>query len=142
MRSSEAGFTQLYIEHQSFSHSTLIQSLYWIWDAFDRALIKMFVVGPTHESIKNNNDLSGDTIHVGVRRLEWESGSRSVFNAFAGAPEEENKELAKYNHNGIIVLVHVYEDDPSINTLDSKMYFGENFNLPTPYSRFQKYLWK
>jgi len=125
-----------------YTHQKMLQALYWIWDGFDRALMKMFVVGKTYDSVKNNKDLEGDKIEVGVRKLEWDSGSKNILDAFVGQPTSSSEDSVTYDYNGIPVIVHIYPEDTSITSLDTKMYFGENFCMPTPYSRFEKYLWK
>lgn len=124
------------------SHEELLKALYWIWDAFDRAMMHMFVVGNTYHAIKEDRYLFGDRIDVGVRRLEWDSGARRIFEAFTMPPDEETSSFSLYIYNKIPVYVHIYDDDSSITTLNMKMYLGENFNFPTPYERFEKLLWK
>lgn len=123
-------------DEPSLPHDKLLTVLYWIWDAFDRALMNMFLIGPTHDQVKAQKDLSGRHIYCGIRKLEWRSGGRRIFDVFAGAPDEETNEKAVYKNSDVTVEVYFFDDDICISTTDQVLYRNENFRMPSPYSRF------
>lgn len=124
--------------NESSYHEKLLPALYWIWDGFDRAMMGMFPVYSTALSIISNKDLEGDGIHVGTRQLEWKSGSKPILDAFLGEPVDKSETFVKYIHNDIPVFIHIFEDDPCIQSTNQVFYENEYFKLPNPYSRFIK----
>lgn len=124
------------ITEQEIAHDRLLTVLYWIWDAFDRALMNMFLIGPTAEQVKEQSNLHGNKIYCGIRKLEWRSGGRRIFDAFAGEPLKETETKAVYHNSGVDVEVYFFDDDICINTTDQVLYRNENFRLPSPYARF------
>jgi hypothetical protein len=120
----------------AYSHDQLMKALYWIWDAFDRALINGFCVYETAESILGQKDMKGDAIRMGVRKLDWISGSKPIFDAFVGSPVVEEEKYCVYHYENIPVVVHIFEEDECIRSVNTVMYKREYFKLPNPYSRF------
>lgn len=69
--------------------------------------------------------------------MEWESGAKRIFDAFAGHPDEENEDFCMYMHKGLIpVYVYIYDDSEYIKSLDTVVYEHEHFKIPNPYSKF------
>jgi hypothetical protein len=116
----------------------LLDALFWIWDAFDRANVKMFLVLQTAEDAMKGRELSGRSVDIGIRRMEWVSGGRRILDSFLGDPETETNDIATYTHNDTPVTLHIYDDDDCIINLDSITYKYEQFHIPNPYSRFKK----
>lgn len=121
---------------KGFSHDKLLPALYWIWDGFDRALMGMFLVYKTADDVRSKLLLEGDSIHVGVRQLEWDSGSRPILDDYLGKPVEITKDWAKYMFENVPIYVHIFEDDPCIVETDTVLYEQENFCLPNTYEQF------
>ena len=121
----------------SYSHDELIKSLYWIWDAFDRAMMGMFLVYGTAESVINHMLLDGEGVHVGVRNAEYYSGSKPILIAFTGEPEKkEGFDIFKCPLSEAPVFVHYFDEAECIKSTDSVQYQNEYFKLPNPYSKF------
>lgn len=127
-------------EKTTFTDAELIQALYWIWDAFDRSLMTMFLVYNTAEAALANGYLTGDKITVGVRGNEWRSGSTPILLAFTGIPTKitDTHVVFKNPFNAVPVHVHVYAEDPCISPPQTIFWANEHFNIPNPYSRFLK----
>lgn len=132
---------------KDWPHDKLVSALYWIYDAFDRANMGYFFVYSTAESILQQKDLEGDGIHVGVRFNEWTSGSKPIFDAFAGEPVVKSNIKAEtlknimndiyiYDHEGIPVFLYVFNDHPCIIDTNQIQYRNEFVRLPNPYSQF------
>jgi hypothetical protein len=119
------------------SSEKLLNALYWIWDAFERANMPFFLVNQTAKDATNDHDLTGDKVEIGVRRLEWVSGGRRILDSFI-QPIAEDTTKAEYNHEGVPVIVHIYDDHDCIINTDSKIYRHELFKLPNPYSAFEQ----
>jgi hypothetical protein len=122
-----------------FTHDQLIAALYYIWDAFDRANMRWFLVGDTAQLVTKNKDLVGDGIDVGIRLMEWRSGSKNIFDSFIGDPDMEEEDLVTYIHNKVPIRLHIYEpDDECIIATNPLMYRNENFSVPNPPERFEE----
>lgn len=115
----------------------LLKALYWVHDFMDRARINFYVVGKTGEAIKGRKDLSGDTIYVAVRELEWISGARSIADAFA-TPLVDRGTVVEYEYDGVKVILYVLEDSETLRNFDTQIYVNEYFKLPNPYNQFEE----
>lgn len=115
----------------------LLQALYKIWDAFERANVEFFLVGDTYYAAKANRDLTGDRVTVGIRKNEWISGGRRLIDAFI-TPVSETEDMALYEFEGVPVEVRVYKDSDCILNCDTINYRYESFKTPNPYSEFVK----
>lgn len=123
----------------TFTHDQLIKALYYMWDAFDRANMRYFLVGDTAHAVKAQKELTGDGIDLGIRLMEWRSGAKNIFDTFAGQPITEEGDTLTYVHEGVPIRLHVYEpDDSCIIATDPVMYRNENFSLPNPLERFEE----
>jgi hypothetical protein len=122
---------------KGFPHDQLLKALYWVYDFMDRASINFFVVGKTAESVISKQDLIGDKITVGVRRLEWLSGAKQIADAFA-TPLKEDDKTVEYEYEGVPILLYILDDDPTIVSCNSEIYNSEFFRFPNPYSKFQE----
>lgn len=123
-----------------FSEPELMQALYWIWDAFDRSGMGMFLVYETASHVMNNEHMEGNSITVGVRKNEWISGSTPILKSFTEDPLEETttKIVFKNPFNKVPVIVYVYDEDVSITSPQQIFYANEYFMIPNTYSRFEK----
>lgn len=124
----------------TFPHDQLIQALYWTWDAFDRALMGMFLVYGTAETVLQNKLMEGDRITVGVRKNEWFSGSTPILKSFTGEPVSEgvNFVIFKNPFNEVPVYVYLFSEDSSVQAPAEVFYQAEYFKIPNSYTRFIK----
>lgn len=119
-------------------HERLLKALYWVWDAFDRSMVDFFLINQTYKDARKNKDLSGDKLEIGIRRMEWVGGGRRLLDTFMGLPLEETPTVARYEYEGVPVLLHIYDDSDCITALDSLVYAREIFKIPNPYSKFEE----
>ena len=115
----------------------LLDGLYWIWDAFERANVHFFLVGKTAEDAMANKELTGFEVEVGVRKNEWISGGRRIIDSFI-TPKEEEESVILYEHEDVPVVLKVYEDSDCIRQTDTIMYRYERFQVPNPMSKFKE----
>lgn len=128
-----------YVANPEFTHDQLHDALYFIDDAFERSAILFFLVHKTAKQAINNQDLSGDKIEVGVRKLEWISGGKRILDNFISSYlVSETEDRAEYNYNGVPIVVYIYPDDACITQCDRIVYEYDFFNLPNPYSKFEE----
>lgn len=124
------------------THDELLAALYWCYDVFERANMLFFCVYDTAKAIKANENLHGDHIDIGVRKLEWVSGGKPILDAYMDQQRiktvDNDDNTVKYEYGGVPVIVHIYEDDECLNNPDTVMYFMEDFKLPNPYERFER----
>lgn len=122
-------------------HDKLLAALYLLWDGFDRANMLFFACGTTGKQMHEDRNLAGDHLDIGVRKLEWTSGNKSIFDDFAASNYrliKDDGEVAEYKVQDVPVKIHIFEDNPYITQCDSRVYFNETFNLPNPYDLFEK----
>lgn len=117
-----------------------MQALYWIWDAFDRSMMGMFLVGNTADRALNNLHMDGDRITIGTRRNEWNAGSKNILLAFTGLPINTTEKYVVFTNpfNDVPIYLYILEDDPCIINTQQILYANEYFKLPNPYRRFQE----
>lgn len=127
---------------KTYNHDELLRALYFFWDAFERATMNFFLVGKTGEQIKNNENLSGDRLTLGIRRLEWVGGQGGVFKAFMEhekiLPKKLDKDTLLFTYHDVPVYLKLYDDNPYITALDIAFYGNETFNIPNPLDKFNK----
>lgn len=116
----------------------LLDALYYMWDAFDRALMPYFLIHKTAEDAMKNRDLTGNKVTLGVRKMEWLGGSRRILEAFTGTPLTESDELVTFEHKGVPIELHLYDDHNCIIQTDMIRYRYEEFKVPNPYSEFEE----
>lgn len=134
-----------------FTHDQLLQALYWVEDFMNRSLINFFVIGPTADSVKGQKHLTGDAIYIGVRRVEWESepaseeghpgipsGGRRLVDAVVPYAEDEGDIVYYYSSNDVPVILFVFEDEPTVTSLDQVNYEREFWKIPNPYQSFKE----
>ena len=121
-----------------FAYDKLLQALYWIWDAFDRANMGMFLVYGTAESVFENKLPDGNKITVGVRLNEWNSGSTPILKAFTGEPLEVTEKYVRFKNpfNNVPIYLYIFKDDPCIINTQEILYEREYFKVPNTYKRF------
>lgn len=126
-----------------FTHDELLSALMWAWDSFDRAGMTMLAVFDTAKQIMKDDDLFGDGVDVGVRRLEWESGGKTILDAFLehyniSYKLADDGKLAVYDHNGVPIRVHILEENECLSNYDTIVYRMEHFKVPNPYEKFEE----
>lgn len=128
------------IVNTAFTEPELMEALYWIWDAFDRCSMGMFLVYHTAIHAMNNEFMDGNRITVGIRKNEWISGSTPILLAFTGEPVETwgTYVVFKNPFNAVPVYVYIYADDPCITETAQILYANEYFKVPNTYRRFEK----
>lgn len=80
--------------------------------------------------------LEGDGLYIGVRKLEWNSGAKGIFDAFVGEPEEKTEKYHKYMHGSIPVYIYLFDDSDCVRSTDQVLYENEYFKLPNTYQDF------
>lgn len=123
----------------SLPHELLLQALFFFWDGFERATMNFFLVKDTARQVIANANLTGDKLTLGIRKMEWDSGSRGIFKAFM----EHEKILPKRFEHGLVfsykdipVYLYIYEENPTLDALDIVFYQNETFNTPNPFNTF------
>lgn len=121
-----------------FPFDKLMQALYWVWDAFERSSVGMFLVYGTAEVVLQNKLMEGDRITVGVRGNEWRSGSIPILKAFTGEPVETTEKYVVFKNplNDVPVYVYIFHEDPCILNTQDVLYEREYFKLPNTYKQF------
>ena len=115
-----------------------MKALYWIWDAFDRASMGMFLVYETASNAIQNKIMDGDKITVGTRYLEWASGATPILKAFTGEPIEKTEKYIVFINpfNKVPVYVYLFERHSCIENTKQIMYENETFMVPNTYRDF------
>lgn len=131
------------IKVADISHDKLLEALFFFWDGFERASMNFFSVKDTARQIKADQPLEGNSLTLGIRRMEWQGGQDRVFQAFIEHERIEHEDFEhgiKYTYKGIPVYLYIYDDNPCITTLDIVFYNNDTFNMPTPFDTFcEKY---
>lgn len=130
------------IEIISYPHEKLLESLYWIYDVFERSNMNFFLVYSTAEKVLQKRQLEGDKVEIGVRRLEWENGSRDLFDTYMQdegieAVFEDDRVFYR-SPNGIPLIIYLFDDHICVRSLDQVPYENEYFQMPNPYSQFME----
>ncbi len=115
----------------------LLEALYYMLDAFDRANMRFFLVGDTARSAIANKDLTGSHIEIGVRANEWRSGAKRILDDFA-PPVKETDGGALYEYGGVPIMLITYPDSPEVMAPDMVRYRYEEFYVPNPFSSFEE----
>jgi hypothetical protein len=121
----------------TISHDQLLKALYWVHDFMDRANINFYVVGKTGDAVKGRKDLTGDTVQVAVRELEWISGARNIADAFA-TPIVDRGTVVEYEYEGVPITLYVLEDSETLRNFDTQIYLNEYFKLPNTFDKFKE----
>lgn len=134
----------------TFSHDELLQAAYWVEDFMSRSMLNFFAIGPTGEAMKANKKLFGEGVFFGVRRMEWESepgddgtpgipsGGRRIVDVLAQYAQDEGEIVYYFAPNGVPVFLFVFEDEPTITSLDMVRYERATFKLPNPFAQFKE----
>ncbi len=126
---------------KDIGHLKLLAALYWCYDAFGRIPMLFFPCFETGKQVKEQKELSGDHLDIGVRDVEWKSGGKTVLDAFIDQnriPEKTTDNTVTYEYEGVPVVVHIFKDDICLRQCDTVIYNVEDFKLPNPYERFVK----
>ena len=125
-----------------FTSQLLLDALYFIWDGAERSQTQMFLIGDTAKQVREDEDLTGDKITVGIRRNEWFSGQGRIFQDFCkhelGGWENNNEVLVVYKFHDVPIHIKIYDENPTLSSFDTVFYRYETFSLPNPYSVFKE----
>lgn len=123
-----------------FTHEQLLEALYWIFDVFENASIGFVLAYSTAESVLQGKQLEGNKIELGVRKAEWDSGSKALFDTYMQdeliEPIIDGNKYTYITHNGVPIVIYILDEDESIMSPDTRRYENEYFKMPNPYSRF------
>jgi hypothetical protein len=127
-------------EEKKFETIELLQALYFIWEAAERGQLDIFLIGNTARQVLKDEDLQGK-VTLGVRKNEWVSGQGSIFRNYIihtlGHFDNTDK-LIEIIYMDIPITIKIYDENPTLQGLDTVMYRYENFNLPNPFNDFAK----
>lgn len=117
-----------------FDHHQLLHALFYIFDAFERPLIPMVLLGDTAESAINKQELKGDSVHVGVLRKDLTESGMRIMNLYAEAVEV-NKDYMVYFFEDVPIIVHILEYDDTLANPDIVYYQNESFYIPRDFTK-------
>lgn len=122
---------------------------YWL-DISGRALLPFFLLGMTARRVKDDKNLWGHDIQIGVRRKDFTKEVKGTINnykvyAYGKAAELESPpqsgDIVEFEYKGVPILIHVIEDDwrsKYIKNLDFAYYMADDFKLPNPFEDYWK----
>lgn len=120
---------------KTFTHDELIQALYHIFDAMDRAMVPFFLDGETAESVLTGYKLEGSGVYIGIRDVDLRSSGFSIVGLYADAVDT-NKKTITYEYQGVPIYMNIYKRHPTIESFDVRSYENEFWNLPNTYDQF------
>ena len=123
------------VEKPLFRHQPLLDALYFFNDTAERCTVELFLIGDVAKQVVANEHLSLSQVDFGVRRNEWVSGGRNLFDDFIDHERIEVKEdgdLITYMYQEIPVVLHVLDDNPTTQSFDTVFYMYETFKIPNP----------
>lgn len=123
---------------KSYEHKELLDALYYMHDLFDRALVPFFLIGITAKCAVKNEELSGDALHLGVRKLDLTQSGMNVLSILTNAEEVTEKRII-YKTGGVPVHVHIYQkENRMITNPEYVMYMYESFRVPNQFDKYWK----
>ena len=128
-------------EKPSLTHEELLAALYFCWDAFERSTLNFFLIRDTAKQVKANGELSGDYLSIGVRRMEWNGGQQRILADFLEHEHivlNETPEGLVFMYKNVPIYLNVYEENPTLEGLDTVFYGNETFLTPNPLSLFEE----
>lgn len=130
------------VEQKTYPHEELLAALYWIYDVFERANMNFFVIDDTAHQMRRLDTLSGPQISIGIRLLEWMSGSKTLLDTYfqddsIDVTLEQDK-VTYISPNGVPVVLYIFDGDETITSLDQIQYASEFFQIPNPIDRFEE----
>ncbi len=130
------------VEEKNYSHEQLLIALYWIYDVFERANMNFFVIDDTARAIRRQGNLYGSQVTIGTRLLEWVSGSKTLIDTYLQDESidttEEPDKVTYIAPNGVPIVLHIFNGDETITSLDQIPYEHEYFQIPNPFERFEE----
>lgn len=129
---------------QSLPHGDLLKVLYFLFDMFNDFRIQFFPVKETARAMLAGNQLEGDTIHIGIRSLEWTSDNKLIVETCMENDHveklSETDNTAEYEKDGVKIVFHFYPDNECITYLSSIDYEFEKWTIPQRFDEFcEKY---
>ena len=129
---------------KSLPHGDLLKVLYFIFDTFKPFGIQFFPVRETAKAMLAGDQLEGDQIDIGIRKLEWTENQKfyvmTNFDNEKVEMIEEDLDHAVFNKDGVKIVFHFYDDNPCIQFLSSVNYEYEDWQVPQRFEEFcEKY---
>lgn len=123
-------------KENSLSHDKLMKALYFISDLFSRPNIPFFLLDETAKAAKDNTDMKGDHITVGIRKVDDQYSNISIMNAFYGYKARDDKHI-EYVYDDVPIIVKIIDStDHMFTNLNTFMYQYEAFSLPNPFDKY------
>lgn len=120
-----------------FHHEQLSNALFELWDAFDRAMIQMFVVGDIAVGLHNNTDFTGSKVRVIVQASELNPFALDVLTKTLGLDPKEDKKWKLESSEGVPMEIKINRKNLDIlKTPEEHMYLNEVFLLPNPFDEY------
>jgi len=123
---------------KSFSHTELLNALYYIDDVLSRGAVPYFVIKDTADSVTNDKDMYGEAVYLGIRHNDWVSSAFNVVDLVAES-KEIDKNTIEYDYQGVPIIIKIFKKNHScIESTDPKPYAMEYFYVPNPYQTFEQ----
>ena len=125
----------------ALTHSQLLAALLFFWDAFERSTLNFFLIRDTAHQVIDNVDLSGDSLTLGLRKMEVNGGQFRIFKDFITHEKVKVTEFEKgylFDYKGVPVFLYIYDENPCLDSLDIVHYAYETFNTPNPFKAFEE----
>lgn len=126
---------------EEIPHELQLRTLYFLYDAFQRAMIDWFLIRQTAKDAMSEHQLTGDHIEIGVRKSEWITGKEILFMFFGEEHVKTLKEETDYNifeYQDVPFTLRFYEDSEPLMALIPIQYEHETFLVPNQFERFEK----
>lgn len=120
----------------SLSHEKLMKALYFVEDLFSRPNIPFFLLDETALSAKENKNLEGDHITVGIRKLDFQPNNISMMDSLYMPKSIDDKHI-EYVYDDVPITVKIIDSaDDMFRNLNTFMYQYEAFSLPNPFDKY------
>jgi hypothetical protein len=120
----------------------LLTTLYFLYDAFERASLDFFLVRQTARDVINGKRLTTMPVTIGIRHNEWIGGNEELLLAYFEQEHVEMTEKADdhvtFVYQDIPIMMHIYRDSDSVTALNSVAYEFETWKIPNQFERFEK----
>lgn len=135
--------TQPIPQVKDLPHGDLLNAMYFIWDAFSRAVgLDFFPVKQTAYWMTHSDELRGDHLDIGLRIGQWNSEDKDLLLIYLN---DENLNLQDVNENtkklvykDIPIYFHFYEDSDNLKNLTMFTYEHESWKLPNQFETWMK----
>lgn len=120
----------------SLPHDKLMKALYFVEDLFSRPNIPFFLLDETALAAKENRQMEGDRITVGIRKLDFQPNNISMMNSLYQYKSIDDKHI-EYVYCDVPITVKIIDStDDMFRNLNTFMYQYEAFSLPNPFDKY------